>query len=185
MKTCQQLFEEWLTSNHKEAIENLIRQRIDEAKSLPYYKSWKSPVPYDSSLRPYGTGETIGERCKEDFQILCAFTGDTSATYASGHGLCCITIGDEIEDEVSRKIADLACLFVADNYEVVYRELSEVANIEKGISAKELADKAIYRYVIVMVSFICLETFNSHEGLLATLLNRCDLYSDWLEYEAE
>lgn len=187
MATIQQKFEQYLIANHKEEFEKFISEQIELAKSKTYYAAESSPVPYDSSLCLYWTEETIGARCKEDFLVLCAYTGEQRPTFMSGHGLDSVTVGDEIEEELSRKIDDIAYQFVADNYDEVYKELLDETDLdesffEEGLSAEELAECAICEYGILITMFCCMETFPFQKGLLDTLSRRYDLYNDWREY---
>ena len=183
METCQQRFEQYLILNHKEDIEKLIRQRIEEAKNEPYYAAEESPVPYDSSLRLYKTDDTIGDRCKEDFLVLNAYTGDQRATYLSGYGLCSVTVGDKIEEELSEKIDEWAYDFISDNFDVVCQELSEETEIEDNTSLEDLAFASILEYGIITTMFSLLEIIDHQTGIIKTLKDRQDLYDDYLEYE--
>ena len=179
METLQQKFERYILANHKEEMEALVKKMIEEAKSKPYYEAEKSPVPYDCSLHIIMTDYTVGEMCKEDFLVLCAYTGYQRPTYISGYGLYSVTVGDEIEQELDYMIGGFAGQFVADNYEEVFKELSIETDVEEGISSEDLAHMAVADGIIVTM-FSLMEIVGT-DGLLSTLSNRDRLYSDWLD----
>lgn len=179
METLQQKFELYVLA-HKEELETLVKTMIEEAKSKPFYKKEKSLVPYDCSPRLIMTDYTIGEKCKEDFLVLCADTGNRRPTYMSGYGFYSVTVGDEIEEELSNMIDGFAGQFVADNYEEVFNELSKETDVEEGISSEDLTMMAVGEYGIIVTMFSLME-FVGVDGLLSTLANREELYSDWLD----
>ncbi len=177
MGKCQKLFEKYILLNHKEKLERFVRDKIEEAKGRIYYEAGPSPVSYDCSLSLHRTTNTIGEMCIEDYQVLCASTGDQRPTYISGYGLYAMTVGDEIESELNDIVLELAYLYVDSNYDRVYKELSEETDVEEGISSKELTEYAV-EYGILLTMFSLLESIHDTDGLLCTLLKRNELTMD-------
>ena len=73
----------------KEKIQAVIRKGIDEWKKEPAYE-WKPTVNDfgDTSGELYRIyGKTIGDICKTDGEVLMAYSGNSEATFCSGHGL--------------------------------------------------------------------------------------------------
>lgn len=173
MESCQQSFEKYLIENHKAELENFILSKLEEAKSKPFYDSESSPVSYDDSMRLYETSYTIGEKCKSNDEIFNAYTGERRATFISGSGFDCTTVGDEIESEINYKINEAVYSYVEKNRKSVYEELLLETDIEDNLSTKELTEYVL-EYGVILDDFSLLDTLHAQGGIIRELSQRYD-----------
>ena len=123
MESLQDRFEKYLIDNHKEAIEKLICQRIEDFKTKPYYKSTIHSHGTRNTLTVRKTGSTIGEVCSKDYEIIQCFTNKRRQSVLHTDEYHYITVGDAINEEVNELIRELLLDYIESDIAYVCKEL--------------------------------------------------------------
>lgn len=173
METLQQKFELYLIENHKDEFEKYIAEQIELAKTKPFYKARRSRVKFDCSLEIFETDSTIGDVCKDEYEILNSFTGEKIATFLPGHGFDHVTVGDDISKGLESKVEEIIYKFVEKNYNETIKEVEYEIDIDDNIDARELAEIAI-EYGILSYQFCTFYINFNPGGLWKKLIDRDD-----------
>lgn len=123
MESLQKRFERYLIANHKETLENLILQRIEEAKNLPYYNSTVHSQGDWSTLSIKKTGSKIGDVCSKDYEIIQCFTNKRRVSIFSGEYYY-LTVGCAINEEVDEMIRELLPDYIESDFTNVCKDLN-------------------------------------------------------------
>lgn len=102
MNVQQSYFDFLQKQGAKEKIQSVIRKGIDKWKQHQAYE-------YKPTVNDFGDtsgevnpiyGKTIGDICKNDSEVLLADSGNSRATYCSGHGLDFNNVAYEISWDI-------------------------------------------------------------------------------------
>lgn len=166
MATIQQKFEQYLIANHKEEFEKFISEQIELAKSKTYYVAHQCP----SSFVIHKTEQTIGEACKDVYQIFNAFTGEDRHNVDYGK-----KVGSEIEEQLHQRMDEILNTFTSENFDLILREVLEKSRIEGPFDVEDLAQWAVDHYILSGNFYYFYDTF-APGGLFQKLLDRDDMY---------
>ena len=169
METLQQRFEQYLIANHKEEFEGYISEQIELAKSKPYYEAHRSPV----SFVLHKTDRTIGDVCRNVYQIFNSFTGKDEQAVDYGK-----TIGSEIENDLLRRVDEILDGFTKENFDLILREVLKKSRIVEPFDVGDLAQWAVDHHILSNEFCSFYNTFNPG-GLWEQLLNMDDMYDSF------
>ena len=109
MNVQQSYFDFLQEQGAKEKIKSVIRKGIDKWKQHQAYE-------YKPTVNDFGDtsgevipiyGKTIDDICKTDSEVLLAYSGNSWATYCSGHGLDYNNVAKEISWDINHELITL------------------------------------------------------------------------------
>ena len=124
MNVKQAYFDFLAKQGAKQKVKTAIENGISKWKNRPAYE-------YKSTINDFGDtsgevnriyGKTIGDICHTDVEVLLAYSGNSEATYCSGHGLDFGNVAKEISWDINNVFYDLRLKFMKENLQELIAE---------------------------------------------------------------
>lgn len=125
MNVKQSYFDFLAEQEAKKKIQAIIRKGIDEWKQKQAYEYKPGTDPYtgDYSGEVWQIpGKTIGDIYKTDGEVLMAYSGNSEATFCSGHGLDFNNVAFEISDDINKVLWDLRFKWIMLHKQELFEE---------------------------------------------------------------